>query len=135
MPLASLVQRAVRAVRGGSVPAEEPGVPLDDVRRRLDLFLAAMYGRAIPLAAAQPATALRPLLRRILGLAPPRRSEEEPGASIDGERILLPARLAEAGAGPDSFARCQVLAIGQAERLVRGSLSLAPGSDAPLERD
>src|SRR5215218_2257243 len=135
MPLSSLVQRAARAVRGGSAPAEEPGTPLDAVRRRLELFLAAMYGRPIPVAAAEPATALRPLLRRILGLAPPRRSEDEPGASIDGERILLPARLAEPDGGPDAFARYQLLAIGQAERLVRGTLSLAPGGDAPLERD
>jgi nitric oxide reductase NorD protein len=135
MPLATLVQRAARAVRGGSAPPEAPGVPLDDVRRRLELFLAAMYGRPIPVAAAEPPTAPRPLLRRILGLAPPRRSDDEPGASIDGERIVLPPRLAETGAGPDTFARYQLLAIGQAERLVRGTLSLAPGDDAPLERD
>jgi len=134
MPLASLLQRAARAVRGGRAPAEEaPGVPLDDVRRRLELFLAAMYGRAIPIAAAEPPTAARPLLRRLLGRAPPR--DAEPGASIDGERILLPARLAEPDAGPDAFARYQLLAIGQAERLVRGTLALVPGDDAPLERD
>src|SRR6185503_3442143 len=105
MPLASWVERAARAVRGGGAPPEEPGVPLEAVRRRLELFLAALYGRGIPIAAAEPPTALRPLLRRMLGLAPARRGDAGPGASIDGERILLPPRLAEPGAGPDAFAR------------------------------
>jgi len=127
MPLASWVRRALR---GGDAPRDEPGVPLEAVRRRLELFLAAMYGQGISIAAAEPG-APPPLLRRLLGRTPHHLRDAAPAASLDGDRILLPPRLAEG----DAFARYQLFAVEQAERLVRGTPLLAPGDDAPLERD
>src|SRR3954452_7510037 len=132
MPLASLVQRAARAVGRRGPPPEAPGVPLEAVRRRLELFLAAMYGRGISIAAAEPA-ARPPLLRQLLDRTPPHLRDLAPAASSDGERILLPPRLAEAAG--DALARYQLLAVEQAERLVRGTALLAPADDAPLRRD
>ena len=49
MGFASFLRRA-----RGEVTRAETGVPLESVRRRLELFLAAMYGRAIPIAHAEP---------------------------------------------------------------------------------
>ncbi|MFL5537408.1 MAG: nitric oxide reductase activation protein NorD [Longimicrobiaceae bacterium] len=126
MGLASLLRRAAGR---GDAPAADAGVPLETVRRRLELFLAALYGRGIPIAAAE-APPTPPLLRRLLRRAPsPPRT---PAASTDGARVLLPPVLGEAS---DALARYQLLAVEQAERLVRGTPLLAPGDDAPLERD
>lgn len=118
---------------GRREPAPEAGVPLEAVRRRLELFLAAMYGRGIPVAASEP-TAAPPLLRRLLRSVPAHLRDPAPAASTDGERILLPPRL-DAGDGPEAVARYQLLAVAQAERLVRGTPLHAPPDDAPLERD
>src|SRR3954454_15462903 len=130
MPLASLVQRAARAVGRRGPPPEAPGVPLEAVRRRLELFLAAMYGRGISIAAAEPA-ARPPLLRQLLDRTPPHLRDLAPAASSDGERILRPPRLAASESAGDALARYQLLAVEQAERLVRGTQLLAPGDDAP----
>lgn len=128
MGFASLLRRAAGR---GDAPAADPGVPLEAVRRRLELFLAAMYGRGIPIAAAETPPAA-PLLRRLLRRGPP--PPRTPPASTDGARVLLPPALGGAEAS-GALARFQLLAVEQAERLVRGTPLLAPGDDAPLERD
>lgn len=107
----------------GDAPPAADGVLLESVRRRLELFLAAMYGRAIPIAEAEVPPA-EPLLRRVLRRGP--RRPPGPAAWTDGERILLPPRVGDADAA-DALARYQLLAVEQAERLMRGTPRLAPG--------
>lgn len=126
MGFASFLRRA-----RGEVTRAETGVPLESVRRRLELFLAAMYGRAIPIAHAEP-PATASLLRRLLRRDP---YPHTLAASTDGERILLPPSLEIEGGSGDALARYQLLAVEQAERLVRGTSTLVPDDDAPLERD
>jgi nitric oxide reductase NorD protein len=112
-------------------PPAPPSLPLDDVRRRLEILLAAVYGREVSIVPAkapeEPGWARR-MLRRD---APP----ADPLAASDGERIHLPAAL-PVGEGRDAaLARFRVMAIGQAERLERGTALHAPGDDDPLARD
>ncbi|HST59916.1 MAG TPA: VWA domain-containing protein, partial [Longimicrobium sp.] len=69
------------------------------------------------------------------GRAPAHLRAAGPLAASDGERIHLPEQL-DAADGPDAaLARYRVMAIGQAERLMRGTAALAPGADEPLARD
>jgi nitric oxide reductase NorD protein len=129
--LRALRDRLSGALRRAPAPTP-PVVRLEDVRRRLEVLLAALYGREIPIVALDPArdtaagrTARLPAHLRAAG----------PVAASDGERIHLPAQL-DAGEGADAaLARYRVMAIGQAERLVRGTAALAPGTDEPLARD
>ena len=94
-------------------PEADPGVVrLADVRRRLELLVAALYGRAL-----------------IITPAPPHRSG--PAAANDGERILLPAELH----GDDALARYRLMAVAQAERVERGTALWAPARKEALERD
>jgi nitric oxide reductase NorD protein len=108
---------------------------LDQVRRRLELLMAAYYGRAIPVEAADSARRAGWLRRYVL------RAHGERAASTalpltDGERILLPRAL-DAAAGEDAtIARYKLLAMEQADRIVRGTVATLPGPDEhPLLRE
>lgn len=106
-------------------PPPPPVLALEDVRRRLEVLLAALYGREIPIVPAEE------------GKNGARRGSPPPAgvAGSDGERIHLPARLdAEQGAEA-ALARYRLMAIGQAERMARGTVDSAPGDDEPLVRD
>jgi nitric oxide reductase NorD protein len=130
---ATLRARLASALRRGPASAPPPVVRLEDVRRRLEVLLAALYGREIPIVPLDPASAAAP--RKRLGRAPAHLRAAGPLAASDGERIHLPEQL-DAADGPDAaLARYRVMAIGQAERLVRGTAALAPGADEPLARD
>lgn len=109
-------------------PEPPPRLRLDDVRRRLELFLAGVYGHAVPLGVAAPAG--RPRFWDWVR----RRPAPEPRASTEDGRVLLPPDLEEL-AEVGGYARFQLLAIGQAERMARGVDAFAPPPEAPLERD
>jgi nitric oxide reductase NorD protein len=103
---------------------------LDAVRRRLELTLAAIYGRRIPIAMPpeQQLTWMQRLGHRFTAEA-----REERTSGIDGGEIRLPIEL-RADDGPDvALGHYRLLALEQAERLVRGTATMAPAD--PLERD
>jgi nitric oxide reductase NorD protein len=133
---AGILPRLLRAL-GFRRPAAEapPAVHLDDVRRRLEIFLAAVHGRPIQIATAEPPPAPG-LLRRAFQRTPAHLRGVEPGASSDGERILLPAVLDAADGAEAALARYRLMAVEHAERLNRGTAALVPADeDRRLERD
>ena len=109
---------------------------LEDVRRRLEILLAAVYGRSIPIVASESTAAPRwhrRLLHRLRPPPPHLRPAAAPAAS-DGERIHLPRALGLGEGGVDAaLARYHLLAFEQAERLLRGTSTHAPAD--PLARD
>jgi nitric oxide reductase NorD protein len=127
-PLLARIARAFRRAAADEVPV----VRLEDVRRRLELLVAALYGRAIPIASVEAPrrSALTALLRPV----PAHLRGADALASTDGERILLPETLPDTTPGA-AAALYRVLAMEQAERLARGTAAFVPGPDAPLERD
>ncbi len=133
-PLARL--RAVLGRGRRDVEDEPPAdasapLALDDVRRRLEVLLAGIYGHPVTVAAAEPPR--EPRVRRIFRRVPPHLRNAAPLAASDGTRVLLPARL-EAEDG-DALARYRILAIQQAERLARGTALALPADEPPLVRD
>jgi nitric oxide reductase NorD protein len=109
---------------------EVPGlVRLDDVRRRLELLVTALYDRPIAVESVRRRRARG--IRRLLELL--RRGDGVPPlATTDGESVQLPPHLA-LGDPEATLARYRLLALEQAERLVRGTGALLP--DEPLARD
>ena len=111
---------------------KQPKVGLDTVRRRLELLLAAMYGRHIPIAT--PDVRREAWWRRALRAVSPF-SEPETVPASDGESLRLPAFM-DAAAGADAaIARYRLLAIEQGERVVRGTAAVAAAAVDSLERD
>ncbi|HEX8210543.1 MAG TPA: VWA domain-containing protein, partial [Longimicrobium sp.] len=108
-------RRAAALLRPEEAPRD--GVRLPEVSRRLELLIAALYGRPILISPAPPPKRLR--------------RTERPGPANDGERILLPAELP----GEDAVGRYRLMALAQAERVARGTAVLAPGRKDALERD
>ncbi|HXT14333.1 MAG TPA: VWA domain-containing protein [Gemmatimonadaceae bacterium] len=105
-------------------------VPLEDVHRRLELFLTALYGRAISISPLSDAhsrgVSLRARARFGLGVGPAM-------ARCEGDNVLLPSHL-EMRADAPALTRYRLLALEQAERLARGTVAVALPSDM-LERD
>ncbi|MFL5583195.1 MAG: hypothetical protein ACJ8AO_22740, partial [Gemmatimonadaceae bacterium] len=112
-------------------PASAPLARLDDVRRRLELVLAATYGPLRIEAAEAPR--VPGVLRRLAARMPAHLRPRGALPSAAGERVLLPASLALPPA--DAVARFRVLALEQGERLARGTALHAPPRGQPLERD
>lgn len=110
-----------------------PVVPLHDVRRRLELQLAALYGTPIRIEALPPDArpdAVQRMVDRVRPLPAP-----EPSAATDGVRILLPPEIVEPAGAAIAIDAYRLLALGQAERIRRGTIALVPGNDDPLVRD
>ncbi|HEX4683419.1 MAG TPA: hypothetical protein VH277_11955, partial [Gemmatimonadaceae bacterium] len=108
----------------------DDAVQLEQIHRRLELFLTAIYGRTISVSPVED-QARHGIIRRArerLGFrgAPPR-------ARCAEDAVLLPAELAERDDVP-VLTRYRLLALEQAERLVRGTADTPPPRD-PLERD
>ena len=112
-------------------PRTEPVVELDAVRRRLELLLAAMYGRHIPISV--PDRRRESWLARAWRAVSPF-TEPDIVAASDGESLRLPPNMEASSGAVDAIARYRLLAIEQAERVVRGTAVVAAGLDA-LERD
>ena len=99
------------------------------MRRRLELLLAAMYGRSIPIAVAEHDE------RGWLARMRRRFDDREVLAASDGQALRLPASI-DAMQGEDvAMARLRLLAMEQAERVVRGTAVVAASAEDPLERD
>jgi len=113
-------------------------VTLDTMRRRLELLLAAIYGRPVRIVPAS-ASSVPPWYKRIFRPIPEhlRRAGVAPQAGSNGERIELPASLEQAGITEPAaaVARYKLLALQQAERIQRGTSRHMPGEESPLERD
>ena len=99
----------VAALRASRTPAT---VPLAAVRRRLELALAAMYARSMRID------------------APSAHPPDDPATAAD---IVLPRSLDATAGEAAAIERYRVLALEQAERLVRGGVATRP--DDLLERD
>ena len=125
--LATRAARQLWARRAGA----DPGPGLAELRRRLELFVVALFPDSPGIGPADPPPAPT-LLARLAGRAP-RRSGADALASTDGRRIRLPRRL-EAVPSPGVAARYRLLALAQAARAARGTPALVPPGDA-LVRD
>ena len=125
------VNHAREAARG-AMRAQRPTLPLEQVHRRLELLLVAMYGRPISITAAE--STRTNWIERIGDFLSrdPRTRESTPG--VDGAGIQLPAALTTRDGEATAIARYRLLAIEQAERLTRGTANHAPLRD-PLMRD
>lgn len=107
---------------------------LDDIRRRLELMLFALHGRAVSIhdAPAPESSVLERVKRRFV----PRHLRDTPIAWIDGDTVLLPPQLRDPrGETSGLVAHYRLLALVQAERIVRGTASVIPALAVPLERD
>jgi nitric oxide reductase NorD protein len=119
-----MIQRA-RAQAKAKLARRRTTLPLEQLHRRLELVLNAVYGRPIPIAPLERGRLNRPFSGTWIVDTP---------ARIDGETIRLPEALATHGDEKLAADRYRLLAIEQAERLMRGTLNAAPRGDA-LERD
>lgn len=105
---------------------------LADVSRRLDLLIAAVFGRSFPLRVAQlpaPPTFLVKTFRRGDG---PLRRQALP--ATDGTSLWLPDAVGPES-DPTSYGLLRTMALQQAMRADRGSAGLWPRSESPLVRD
>ena len=112
--------------------ARRPTVPLEQVQRRLELLLTAMYGRPITISPVEE-TKVHWIVRVGEFLSRDPRAREAT-AGVDGEGIQLPTVLTAREGEAAAVARYRLLAIEQAERLTRGTAMHAPMRDA-LVRD
>jgi nitric oxide reductase NorD protein len=109
----------------------ERTLTLEQVQRRLDLLITAIYGRSIPIQPIDQSVWNRERVRQ-LAARDPRAREPTPGG--DGATIYLPPELATTGGDDAAMARYRVFAVEQAERIARGTAAHAPLDD-PLARD
>lgn len=103
---------------------EPPVLRLEEVRRRLEILLAAIYDRPITIVPTEPP---RPesWTARLVPEARHLRAAEPLPAS-DGERVHLPPQLDAAQGEAAALARYRMLAVAQAERLARGTALWTP---------
>ena len=122
----------VREASRAAVRAQRPTLPLEQVQRRLELLLAAMYGRPISITPVEQTSAN--WIERVGDFLSrdPRSRESTPG--VDGTGIQLPASLTARDGEAAAITRFRLLAIEQAERLTRGTAQHVPAHD-PLVRD
>ena len=122
--------RLVRTLWGAGQTAATPGAALPDIRRRLELFIGAVFPAVSDIGTAEPAappSLLARLARR--GTAHLHTSQALPSAN--GQRVMLPA-------GIDlplvqSLARYRFLALEQAARVERGTVAATPAGDRLLQ--
>ena len=136
MELRRRARRAIAGVRERIVAwrgQERPRLELDDVRRRLEILIAALHGRPVHIeAAAEPKPTLASRIERLF--TPPH-LRARPAAWTDGASIVLPAQLDFAPDDAAGVAHYRLLALGQAERIARGSADVLAELGTPLERD
>ncbi len=115
------------------LPIGPAPLQLADVAQRLDLLIAAVFGRSFALRVAQPPAATswmgRLLLRHQL---PPVRSAVP---ATDGRSIWLPATFALPESDAVATERFRSMALQQAMRAERGSAEYLPVDTPPLERE
>ena len=104
---------------------------LDDVRRRLELLVTAVYDRPIPITTAEPAPRRR-AWRDLF--APPHQRQRAAMPATDGERIQLPREIESTNAEA-ALAEYRLMAIEQAERIARNTVAAVPPGPHGMERD
>ena len=104
---------------------------LDDVRRRIELFVTTVFPHVPAIGSAEPSAPL-PLLARLAGYGD-RARPSAPFASIDATRLRLPPTL-DAAAGESATSLYRLLALEQGARAERGTAALLPIDDR-LPRD
>ena len=119
--------------RANALRDEVPVVRLRDVRRRLELQLAALYDAPMRIEPLPPDAQPDAVQRMIDRVRASRASE--PSAATDGVSILLPREIAEPAGTSVAVETYRLLALAQAERIRRGTVALLPGNDDPLVRD
>ncbi len=122
------------ALRRWRLGRESPSTPLDSVRRRLELLLAAMYGRELRIEDAAPPREMS-WIGRLASGRPRHLTQTLAISASDGVTIRLPRLLRDSAARGSGVTQYRLLAIEQAERIARGTAALVPGDDTPLERD
>jgi nitric oxide reductase NorD protein len=106
--------------------SEPPVLRLDDVRRRLEILVAAVYGRPIPIVATEPPEP-RHWARRLFFPEPGHLRRDELLAAADADqRVHLPPQLDAAEGEQAALTRYRLMAIAQAERVARGTPLYAP---------
>jgi len=111
----------------------DPSMPLEQVHRRLELLLTAVYGRPIPIAPAENNVWNRERVRNLAKRDPRAR---ELASAVDNDTIYLPPQLGAHEGDAAAISRYRLLALEQAERIARGTAVHAPPREADrLERD
>lgn len=110
----------------------KPAVSLESVHRRLELVVAALYGRPLSMTSTGPPRST--FMDRAFGVLGLQRDQHRSAPSVEGETIRLPETLDAPDGDAAAIARYRILAIEQAERIVRGTPGQVPAAD-PLERD
>ena len=115
-------------------PAGPVTLQLADMARRLDLLIAAAFGRSLTLRAAQPPARASWIGRKLLKHQLP--AGYQAISATDGRSIWLPAFLevGPSGTAPAAARYC-TLALRQAMRAERGSTRHLPDNAPPLERE
>lgn len=142
-PRRSTVERWRRALEGSLATArsrvrelrEKPAdrIALDQVRRRLEILVTALHGRAMHIEAI---AAPRPSLTdRIARVFTPHHLRPALVPAADGETIRLPEVLELAPDDPAALPTYRLLALEQAERIARGTAAVLAQGLTPLERD
>lgn len=119
--------------RASALRDEVPVVALRDVRRRLELQLAALYDAPMRIEPLPPDARPDAVQRMVDRVRSSRVSE--PSAATDGVRILLPREIIDSAGSAAAIDAYRLLALEQAERIRRGTIALLPGDDDPLVRD
>jgi nitric oxide reductase NorD protein len=109
-------------------------VGLDELRLRLELFVEALYGTALPIAVAEP-PALPSWLARLARPSPRHLDDRRAHPATDGVRIRLPKTLDTPGERQAVLSHFRLLAIQQAARASRGTARYAPAEHDLLLRD
>ncbi|MGH7617060.1 MAG: nitric oxide reductase activation protein NorD, partial [Gemmatimonadaceae bacterium] len=102
------------------------------MQRRIELLLAAIYGR--PISIAGVARKKASWASRVVRFVWRNDGGSEPTPEVREDGIHLPALLSARDGTDAAVARFRLLAVEQAERLTRGTATIAPSGD-PLERD
>ena len=114
-------------------PRGRETISLEHVHRRLELLLAAMYGRHI--AIEQPDRRRRTMRERVVNHVKNALRRGPELAETSNGSIALPHVLDAADGESEAMARYRLLAVEQAERLTRGTPAVARLATSPLERD
>ncbi|MEP6495881.1 MAG: VWA domain-containing protein [bacterium] len=126
--------------RAGKIPAfarvtigsRRPTLGFEDVHRRLEIVLAAVYGRTISIAPIDYSD--RHWAERFVRYISPDPGAREPRPATDGTTIELPLAVTTRKGYDTAVAHYGLLAIQQAERIERGTATHVPTDDV-LVRD
>ncbi|WP_420130406.1 nitric oxide reductase activation protein NorD [Longimicrobium sp.] len=124
-PPTGLAGRGRALLRRWRPAPQAPVLRLDDVRRRLEILIAAVYGRSIPIVATAPPERTH-WTRRLFFPEPGHLRRDELLAAADAERVHLPPQLDASEGEAAALARYRLLAIAQAERIARGTPLFVP---------